>query len=157
MCPVAACTRQLATGKGGAKASLLLRAQIISVLRLALLQMNLWAHPKKKNNNKLCHTKHSQIQFQCNLLVPWCLSSRRGTPRAAGMTTLQCVATRQAKAKTINWSNRLNCMKGLNVTRDKQVEFCGVDKWKKRRQTEGLIPFTLPNFLYYNIFEFCRN
>lgn len=58
--------------RGGAKASLLLRAQIISVLRLALLQMNLWAHPKKKQQQTVPHkTLTNSISMQSlGALVP---------------------------------------------------------------------------------------
>lgn len=86
-----------------ASASSFLRAETISVPRLAL-QGDLLPYWKSPPHKKLTNS----ISMQ-SLFFAW----RR--PRG----TLQCVATRQAKAKTINWSNRLNCTKGLNGTRDK--------------------------------------
>lgn len=117
-CPVEACNWSLHKHKKPtamqlrASASSFLRAEIISVPRLAL-QTNLLPYWKSLSHKKLTNSISMQSQF---------FARRR--PRG----TLQCVATRQAKAKTINWSNRLNCLKGLNGTRDKQVEFCGDDK-----------------------------
>lgn len=101
-----------ATALGGEdKASLLWRTQIISVLRLALLQMNLLAHPKKTKN----YATQNTHKFNFNAIsVPWCLSLR--CPKEVGDLTMCGHKASQSEnnklIKSFKLHERVKCNKG---------------------------------------------